>query len=417
MTNNFLISIYLDTRRAKQNGKFPVKLRVFTPQPRKQKLYPTAFEFSKSEFNSIWVATKPRNEFKVTRFQLQAIELKANEAAKNLQTFTFDQFEKKLYRNKGENDNIFYHYAEAIEKLKRNDQIGTAENYDLSKKSFTNFIEQQTGKTPGKLSFYEITPDWLNKYEKYMVNTLNRSRTTVSMYVRTLRTLFNAAISQKEIEPEIYPFGKSKYQIPSAKTVKKALSKDYMKLLFDSMPGIPEQQKAKAFWFFSYACNGMNIKDIANLRFKDIEGDRLTFYRAKTINTGKTDLKQVTVYLNEFTKSIIEQYGNKETSPENYIFPIVDHTTTPDKQHRQLKNFIRYINQHFVNFAKSIGIDESISTYWARHSFATTAIRNGASMEYVSEALSHSNLKTTVGYFAGFEDEKKREISSKLMEF
>jgi site-specific recombinase XerD len=74
------------------------------------------------------------------------------------------------------------------------------------------------------------------------------------------------------------------------------------------------------------------------------------------------------------------------------------------------------VNQHFEKFAESIGIKEKVSTYWARHTFATNAIRNGASLEFVSEALSHSNLKTTIGYFAGFEDEKKREIAKKIMD-
>ncbi|MDD4156439.1 MAG: tyrosine-type recombinase/integrase [Candidatus Cloacimonetes bacterium] len=81
-----------------------------------------------------------------------------------------------------------------------------------------------------------------------------------------------------------------------------------------------------------------------------------------------------------------------------------------------MKNFIRLINQHFTNFANNNGISDTISTYWARHSFATNAIRSGASMEFVSEALSHSNLKTTQNYFAGFADEAKKDISNKLMD-
>jgi integrase/recombinase XerD len=84
---------------------------------------------------------------------------------------------------------------------------------------------------------------------------------------------------------------------------------------------------------------------------------------------------------------------------------------------RQLSNFIRLVNQHFKNFALSLGIDENVSTYWARHSFATNAIRSGASMEFVSEALSHSSLNTTKNYFAGFESEAKKEFSKKMMEF
>jgi len=75
------------------------------------------------------------------------------------------------------------------------------------------------------------------------------------------------------------------------------------------------------------------------------------------------------------------------------------------------------INQHIKKLAETIELPSNISTYWARHSFATSAIRNGASMEFVSEALSHSDLKTTQSYFAGFEEESKKEIMKSLMEF
>ena len=70
----------LDTRRAKANKKFPVKLRVFTPQPRKQKLYPTRFEFTINEFDSIWNTTKPRDEHKPIRKQIEIVRDRAEEA-------------------------------------------------------------------------------------------------------------------------------------------------------------------------------------------------------------------------------------------------------------------------------------------------------------------------------------------------
>ena len=76
MEKQVFISIYLDTRRAKETGKFPVKLRVFTSNPRKQKLYPTKFEMSKADFHSIWETTKPRTEYKKTRLALQEVQIK-----------------------------------------------------------------------------------------------------------------------------------------------------------------------------------------------------------------------------------------------------------------------------------------------------------------------------------------------------
>ncbi|PLX08544.1 MAG: hypothetical protein C0596_06710 [Marinilabiliales bacterium] len=243
----------------------------------------------------------------------------------------------------------------------------------------------------------------------------NKSLTTVSIYLRALRAIFNNAITEKIVYQAYYPFGKKKYEIPSPKGVKKALSKEQLSTLFHAKPETPDQQKAKDFFFFSYTCNGMNFKDIANLKFKNYNSDTITFYREKTKSTH-SDQSAVTIYVNDYIKKIIEKYGNTEKKPEHYIFDIVDHEITPEQQHKQLKNFIRFVNQHFSKFAKQNGIKENVSKYWARHSFATNAIRSGASMEFVSEALSHSNLNTTQNYFAGFTDDMKKNISDKLMD-
>lgn len=410
MTIEYFISITLDKRREKKNGKYPIKLRVFTPQPRKQKLYPTKFEFTEDEFKSIWLSKKPKNEDKPNRTRLRTIEEKAQEIADKLEYFTFEAFEEIMFPKYGEGEkDIVFYYKKAVEQYKKNRQIGTASNYEYSLKSLLEYSQSEN------LSFNTITPQWLKDFENHLL-TNKKSQTTVGMYLRPLRAIFNTAISDKTIKVDQYPFGNKKYTIPTPKGSKKALSKEQLKLLYETEPITLEQQKAKSFWFFSYACNGMNFKDIANLQYKDISGDTLSFRRAKTSNTNKNQAP-VIAYLNEFTLSVIEKYGNERTSLETFIFPIVNQALTPEEQHVQLKNFIRYVNQHFEKFAESIGINEKVSTYWARHTFATNAIRNGASLEFVSEALSHSNLKTTIGYFAGFEDEKKREISKKMMQF
>ncbi|MCZ2130797.1 MAG: site-specific integrase [Bacteroidia bacterium] len=424
MKENFSISIYLDTRRKLQNGKYPVKLRVFTPYPRIQKLYklitikrPKGFEMTNDEFSKIWETTKPRTEHKETRFELQTLEIRALDVAKNLTPFSIEAFEREMFGAKFDTTNVVAYYQRKIESLKEAGQFSTASTYNLAIKSIVNFIEQEKGKPTNKILFASITPLVLNKYERFMINIEGKSRTTVSMYVRTLRTIFNDAIKDKKVDFAFYPFGKGKYSPPSAKTVKKALNDLQLKTLFEGKPLNPEQAKAKDFWFFSYSCNGMNLKDILNIKFEDIQGETFSFYRAKTINTKTEELTPVTVFLNDFTKGVIEKYGNTNTSPENYVFTIIDRTQDPERQYRQVKIFTRYINQHFKNDAESLGIKEDISLQWARHSFATRAIRNKASMEFVSEALGHSNLQTTKGYFAGFASDQKKEFAATLMDF
>jgi site-specific recombinase XerD len=417
MDQKYSISIYLDTRREKANRKYPVKLRVYTPNPRKQKMYPTVFEFTEKEFDSIWNTTKPRKEYKTLRIKIQSVEAKANKVAEKLNPFTFEQFERQLYRKPGDGVNVSYHYNQIITELNSRGQVGTASTYNLSRKSLTGFVAQKSREKFNKLTLYDITPGWLKDYEYYMVDEKERSLTTVSMYLRTLRAAFNRAIDDKEIEKEFYPFGKRKYQVPAAKNTKKALSKEQLGVLFHSKAATPEQQKAKDYWFFSYACNGMNIKDIALLRFKDIEGGKVEFYRAKTRITSKGNLKPVVAYLNDFTNGVIEKYGSDNKTPESLIFDVISDNLTPQQIQHRIKNFTRFINQHLKKLCKANDLPEQISTLWARHSFATNAIRNGASMEFIQESLGHGNIKTTQNYVAGFDDEVKKEFADKLMNF
>lgn len=427
MKTEVFISIYLDTRRKKSNGKYPVKLRVFSSFPRKQKFYPTTFEFTEKEFESIWLTARPRNEYKDIRNDIISVEEKAISIYKGLTHFTFEKFEKKLFIDAVDRENVFYYYKDFIKRLKDNNQIGTSNTYELSMRALKHFVEFIDQKDNVKtLQFSEITPFWLERFEKFMTEShkdkegnivKEKSRTTVSIYLRALRSIFNLAIKNGEIKPEIYPFGKGKYQVPSVKKVKKALNEVQLKKLFEAKPAKSEQEKARDFWFFSFVCNGMNVKDIALLKNKDLNEDSFSFYREKTKRTAKKDLIPVIVYLNDFSLMVIKKYGNISMKPNDYVFPIINDSMKPEEKFNKTKNFTRFINQNVKKLATELGISSDISSIWGRHSFSTTAIRKGYGIEFVNEALNHSDLKTTQGYFAGFENETKRELSKKLLEF
>ena len=153
------------------------------------------------------------------------------------------------------------------------------------------------------------------------------------------------------------------------------------------------------------------------LKQVNLEGDTLKYYRAKTVNTKKNNLKEINIFLNDYAKSIIKKYRNKNIGINQYLFSIISKGDDATEQQRKIKNFTSFVNLHFNKFAKELGFDFKISTYWARHSFATLAIRGGASMEFVGEALNHSSPNVTKNYFAGFDDQTKKEFASKLMEF
>lgn len=404
------VSYYLDQSREDKSGKFRVRLQVYNKGTKKRKYYNTVFAFTSDEYKRVWLNKRTKGVNEKHKREMIALIARANEAVDQLSNFSFEDFERLLFNKHKVRKDINFYYQKTIARYKKKESISTSKNYESALKCLIRF----NGKS--EFNFFEVSVSWLEEFQKFCTEKENKSLTTVSIYLRTLRTIFNDAIADKAISPELYPFGRRKYQIPNPKGVKKALSSEQLKTLFEGVPKTIEQEKAKDFWFFSYLCNGMNFKDILNLKFKDIEDEYFTFFRAKTKTTNKGQ-KRITVYLNDFTKTVIQKYQNKNKSQEAFVFPLLREDQSPEERHRLIKNFIRSVNQNFLKFAKTNGIEEKISSYWARHSFTTMAIRKGASLEFVGEAVGHSDIKTTMNYFSGFEDETKKAFSDKLLDF
>ncbi len=417
MKNEYFISIYLDTRRKLKDFTYPVKLRVFTPAPRKQKLYPTKFKYSTKDFESIWETQKPLNIHKDARREIQLIVDYANSIAKKLNPFTHEEFEKQFKLKKDASGDIISYYTKKITDLKSIGKLNTAENYSSSLRSIKEFLKHETGKIPAKILFVQITVEFLKKYEYYMLNILKRKLTTVGIYLRPLRAIFNQAKLDNAITDQIYPFNKGLYQIPSPRKFKKSLSKEQLRALFEAVPSNSQQELARDFWFFLYNAAGMNVKDLALLRYENIQNDKIVYIREKTKQTAKTNALPVIVYLNDYSYAFIDNYGHGRDNPKSLVFDILNENMNESEQRLAIKNFTRFINQHIQKLAEANGLPKKISTYWSRHTFATNAIRNGASLEKISQALNHQDITTTLNYFAGFEDEAMREITDNLMYF
>jgi site-specific recombinase XerD len=425
---NVQVSIYHDTRRAKgkaaaqdkeqpkQTGSeiYPVKLRVYYRGDRR--LYSTGEELSIIDFERSYGSQKPQKEYKDIKFKLVELEKKANDIIEHMKTFSFHAFEKKMFRNTGDNDNVIQYYNEYVKQLKSEGRISTANNYENSLKSILDFAKRNKNNEITYLPFELVTSAFLKDYEQWMIGK-NKKATTVGIYLRPLRSIFNIAKSEGVVIDDIYPFGKRRYQIPAGRNIKKTLTRDELKKLYQyKVKDGSEQEKARDFWFFSYQCNGMNLRDIAELKVSDLQGSNILFTRTKTKNTTKSDSKKIVVPITQNIKAFIEKYGTGQEK-KDFLFPIFQPSMSAEEKLRVIQNFTRFVNQHIKIIAKAIGIDTGISTYWARHTYTSVAIKGGASMAYIQESLGHKDMKTTLNYFSGFEDNVKRDVAEKLMDF
>ena len=156
---------------------------------------------------------------------------------------------------------------------------------------------------------------------------------------------------------------------------------------------------------------------MASLKYKNISGDVIVFNRAKTKRKTKTNPQPITIFITEMMKKIIEKWGNKPGKSEQYVFPILEDELNAEQERAQVNQTTKQINKYIRRIAVQTGINENISTYTARHSFATVLKRSGASTEFISESLGHKNLRTTENYLADFETDVKRQWAEKLNNF
>lgn len=97
----------------------------------------------------------------------------------------------------------------------------------------------------------------------------------------------------------------------------------------------------------------MNPKDVAYLKFSNMDGEYLTFIRAKTERKTRNDPKPITVYLNEDLHRIINAWGNRDRLPGNYIFPVLQPGMAALERHYAVKKFLKFINDNMVSLRTS----------------------------------------------------------------
>jgi integrase/recombinase XerD len=400
-------AIILDTRRALKTDKYPVKLRV-TFQ-RKQRYFATECQLTKNEFDVV-MGKAPKGKSKDIRLSLEALEQKANGIISKTTVFDFGSFEHSLYSDQLVYGDVYSYYQAHIDTLKDAGQIGTASNYMSSLNSLKEYKSQ--------LVFGEITVDFLNKYEKWLLKE-KKSITTVGIYLRPLRAILNKAISEDLVNGDYkYPFGlksKGKYQIPTGRNIKKALDKTTLKKIFDYVPESGTwEEKAHDYWIFIYLANGMNLMDVAHLKRSDIDGEYIRFQRAKTKKTSSNNLP-ISVYIQDRMNAIIARQGNKSKDKSFLIFPIIDPLDTPSKQRADVQQMNKMINKYIKRIAAKLEIDAKVTIYTARHTFSTILKRSGVDIQNISEALGHSSVSTTKAYLDSFDDESKKIMAGHLV--
>lgn len=406
---NYSINVHWDKRYPKAGTDVcPIQLAV--------NLHGLQFKLSlklyanRADYEKVLNSKGGSDEVKELRKQINDYTSKAEQILDRLPNPTRETFQR-LFRSEtdlftSQKTDISFLFEEYIHQVQSEDRIKTAQNLAWSLKSFKKY------KT--RICFEDINEIWLNGYKSFMLKN-GGSATTVQIYLRNLRTIFNLAIKQGYISEKHYPF--KSYTIGTSAKSKSVLYATDLKKLWEYEGTTLREKRSLAYFWMSYLTNGCNFKDLAYMKFKDLKGDTLTFIREKTKNTNTVADKQITVYVHDEIRNIINTWGNKQGSPEEYIFPILNGRKTAVEKEGRRKKIQRQINDNLKAIGKKLGIEEKVILAVSRHSFATHLKISGTPTSFISDAMGHSSSRTTENYLKSIPLDKARELSHQLLNF
>ncbi len=282
-------------------------------------------------------------------------------------------------------------YMQPIASFKGPGRQGNALVYKDSYNSIRTF-------TKGKMNilFNDIDVNWLNEYEKWL-REKKCAKTSISLSFRTLRSVYNKAIKAKFVRRDLYPFNEFKISKFDTTTKKRAISKniiiDIQKL--DLTKERYYVQFSRDIFIFSYLCGGINFTDIAHLTNENISDKQMSYIRKKT-------KKKINIPLQKNASEIIQKYQQNNSV---YVFPILNlyHVTEVQKYNR-IHKVMGKVNKALKEISKIAGVDINITSYTARHSYATVLKNSGVNIALIGETLGHSDLKITQIYLDSFEN-------------
>ena len=306
-----------------------------------------------------------------------------------------------------------------IESRRSEKRIGTANSYNDAYNSFTKHIGSN-------ISFNRIGVELIEKWGEKM----NVSNTTSGMYMRACRVAINECIRKGYLKQSQYPFGMKK---ENKITIQKGRSRsnDFINIAtikqimnFKAPSKWNTQTKDAKFeainyWMFSYLGNGLNLADMALLRYNkhyfQSKETELQFIRKKTAATTDEDIEVVIPLIPEL-KKILNKYGTKPKEGA-LIFPsILDGETNETK----IKKIISQKNSNIADrlevVCKLLKLPVNITMTYARHSYATNLTHAGVSEKYISQAMGHTVKNVTGGYISLFPPEKRMTFNKMLLE-
>jgi site-specific recombinase XerD len=355
---------------------------------RKAKLITTRFRLYAREWDTQYSFVKWRDADVGRQTYLQSVKAGLAEEIRQIRELV-DMLDKKgdytvdeltgYYINRSFNGNFFPFVAYLIKNLNVKNRKKTASIYATATRSFARFRCGQD------ILIDKIDNELLMGFESHL-KCAGIRKNSISCYMRALRAIYNQAV-KKNLSTQKHPFRDIYTGVD--KTIKRAVNEEtIIRLKNRDFSAQKKLALAQDLFMFSFYMRGMSFVDMANLRQSNVKNGYITYSRSKT-------KQNLTVKIEKCMAEIIDRY--KEETVDDYLLPIYN------KENYNHVSHLRTYNKRLKRISTLLDLEKTLSSYVARHSWATLAHHKGVSIEIISESMGHENENTTRIYLASLD--------------
>ena len=385
---NTSLKLSLDTRRKKKDNTYPLILRL--SHFRKTTSISLGHSISKKDWDD--QKCKVKKSYKgvssISRFnnflkkeKAHAIDIINDLFDKQKLNFMSIKDVKEKINKVSTYDSFFDYGYSLVDEMKQSNRYGNARSYYGVLGILKNYNKNKD------LKFNELNYEYLKKYERHHLSNGN-SYNGFASYMRTIRAIYNKGIKEGLVEKEAYPF--ALYKIKTKPTEKRAIDIALIKRILRLDLNVNHELfNFRNYFIVSFMLYGISFIDLAFLKMENIVDGRVKFQRKKTS-------KLYDIKITDQLREVLSRYIQKE-SKDDYIFPIIKREPL-ELKYKDVEWARKKYNKGLKDIARLCDIDQNLTSYVSRHSFATNAMLQNIPLQAISTMLGHSKLNTTQIY-------------------
>ena len=324
------------------------------------------------------------NNYIAKRFseaQAASLELETKD-----QTVSVRKIAEKLH-NAGVGD--FFPFAyKFIERYNNGESLSTYNEYKFILEKWKTFLKGRS------IAFNDIDYTLLQEYRNHLVSIGNNPNTRSNNF-KKIRAIYNEAIKAGVADRNKYPF--YEFRLEYNKTMKEKLSTEELNRIREvSLEPNTQLWHVRNIFLFSFNCMGMRFGDTVTLKKENIKEGRVEYRMDKSDDI-------MSIKLTTEAQEILNSYNIDNKSPADFIFPFIK-AYNKAIRYKLISAANAYVNKYLKYLTAKAGINKSVSTHVARHTWAQLAKTKKINTSVIQQAFGHSSSRTTELYMKDFDD-------------